>query len=64
MNEILLESCDFDVTDQKAAFQIIADIVAPKMDVSKVTVLKSLLTREKAAKTALIKGIDIPHVIL
>ena len=64
MNEILLESYDFDVTDQKAAFQIIADIVASKMEVSKVTVLKSLLTREKIANTALVKGIAIPHVIL
>lgn len=64
MNEILLESYDIDVTDQKAAFQIIADIVAPKMEVSKVTVLKSLLTREKAANTALVKGIAIPHIIL
>ena len=64
MNEILLESYDFDVTDQKAAFQIIADIVAPKMEVSKVTVLKSLLTREKTANTALVKGIAIPHIIL
>ena len=64
MNEILLDSCDFDVTDQKAAFQIIADIVAPKMEVSKVTVLRSLSTREKTANTALIKGIAIPHVIL
>ncbi len=64
MNEILLESCDFDVTDQKAAFQIVADIVASKMDVSKVTVLKSLSTREKIANTALVKGIAIPHVIL
>ena len=64
MNEILLESYDFDVTDQKAAFQIIADIVASKMEVSKVTVLKSLLTREKIANTALVKGIAIPHIIL
>ncbi len=64
MNEILLDSCDFDVTDQKAAFQIIADIVASKIDVSKVTVLRSLSTREKTANTALIKGIAIPHVIL
>ena len=64
MNEVLLKSCDIDVTDQKAAFQIIADIVAPKMDVSKVTVLKSLLTREKAANTALVKGLAIPHIIL
>ena len=64
MNEILLESYDFDVTDQKAAFQIIVDIVASKMDVSKVTVLRSLSTREKTANTALIKGIAIPHVIL
>ena len=64
MNEILLESYDFDVTDQKAAFQIIADIVAPKMEVSKVTVLKSLSTREKIANTALVKGIAIPHIIL
>ena len=64
MNEILLESCDFDVTDQKAAFQIIAGIVASKMDVSKVTVLKSLSTREKIANTALVKGIAIPHIIL
>lgn len=64
MNEILLESYDFDVTDQKAAFQIIADIVAPKMEVSKVTVLKSLLMREKAANTALVKGLAIPHIIL
>ena len=64
MNEILLESYDFDVTDQKAAFQIIADIVASKMEVSKVTVLKSLLTREKIANTVLVKGIAIPHVIL
>ena len=64
MNEILLESCDFDVTDQKAAFQIVADIVASKMDVSKVTVLKSLSTREKIANTALVKGIAIPHIIL
>lgn len=64
MNEILLESYDFDVTDQKAAFQIIAGIVASKMDVSKVTVLKSLSTREKIANTALVKGIAIPHIIL
>ena len=64
MNEILLDSCDFDVKDQKAAFQIIADIVASKIDVSKVTVLRSLSTREKTANTALIKGIAIPHVIL
>ena len=64
MNEILLKSCDIDVTDQKAAFQIIADIVASKMDVSKVTVLRSLSTREKTANTALVKGIAIPHVIL
>ncbi|MCX0290230.1 PTS sugar transporter subunit IIA [Lactobacillus kullabergensis] len=64
MNEILLESCDFDVTDQKAAFQIIAGIVASKMFVSKKTVLKSLSTREKIANTALVKGIAIPHVIL
>lgn len=64
MNEILLESYDIDVTDQKAAFQIIAGIVASKMDVSKVTVLKSLSTREKIANTALVKGIAIPHIIL
>ena len=64
MNEILLESYDFDVTDQKAAFQIIAGIVASKIDVSKVTVLKSLSTREKIANTALVKGIAIPHIIL
>ena len=64
MNEVLLKSCDIDVTDQKAAFQIIVDIVASKMDVSKVTVLRSLSTREKTANTALIKGIAIPHVIL
>lgn len=64
MNEVLLKSCDIDVTDQKAAFQIIAGIVASKMDVSKVTVLKSLSTREKIANTALVKGIAIPHVIL
>ena len=64
MNEILLESCDFEVTDQKAAFQIIAGIVASKMDVSKITVLKSLSTREKIANTALVKGIAIPHIIL
>ena len=64
MNEILLESCDFDVTDQKAAFQIVADIVASKMFVSKGTVLKSLSTREKIANTALVKGIAIPHIIL
>ena len=64
MNEILLDSCDFDVTDQKTAFQIIADIVASKMDVSKITVLKSLSTREKIANTALVKGIAIPHIIL
>ena len=64
MNEILLESYDFDVTDQKAAFQIIAGIVASKMDVSKITVLKSLSTREKIANTALVKGIAIPHIIL
>ena len=64
MNEILLESYDFDVTDQKAAFQIIAGIVVSKMDVSKVTVLKSLSTREKIANTALVKGIAIPHIIL
>ena len=64
MNEILLESCDFDVTDQKTAFQIIAGIVASKMFVSKKTVLKSLSTREKIANTALVKGIAIPHVIL
>ena len=64
MNEILLDSCDIDVTDQKAAFQIIAGIVASKMDVSKVTVLKSLSTREKIANTALVKGIAIPHIIL
>ena len=64
MNEVLLKSCDIDVTDQKAAFQIIADIVAPKMEVSKITVLRSLSTREKTANTALIKGIAIPHVIL
>ncbi len=64
MNEILLESCDFEVTDQKAAFQIIAGIVTSKMDVSKVTVLKSLSTREKIANTALVKGIAIPHIIL
>lgn len=64
MNEVLLESYDFDVTDQKAAFQIIAGIVASKMDVSKVTVLKSLSTREKIANTALVKGIAIPHIIL
>ncbi|WP_419513457.1 PTS sugar transporter subunit IIA [Lactobacillus kimbladii] len=64
MNEVLLKSCDIDVTDQKAAFQIIAGIVASKMDVSKVTVLKSLSTREKIANTALVKGIAIPHIIL
>lgn len=64
MNEVLLKSSDIDVTDQKAAFQIIVDIVASKMDVSKVTVLRSLSTREKTANTALIKGIAIPHVIL
>lgn len=64
MNEILLKSCDIDVTDQKAAFQIIAGIVASKMDVSKITVLKSLSTREKIANTALVKGIAIPHIIL
>ncbi|AWM75613.1 PTS sugar transporter subunit IIA [Lactobacillus kullabergensis] len=64
MNEVLLKSCDIDVTDQKAAFQIIVDIVASKMDVSKVTVLRSLSTREKTANTALVKGIAIPHVIL
>ena len=64
MNEILLKSCDFDVTDQKAAFQIVADIVASKMFVSKATVLKSLSTREKIANTALVKGIAIPHIIL
>ena len=64
MNEILLESCDFDVTDQKTAFQIIAGIVASKMFVSKETVLKSLSTREKIANTALVKGIAIPHIIL
>ena len=64
MNEVLLKSCDIDVTGQKAAFQIIAGIVASKMDVSKVSVLKSLSTREKIANTALVKGIAIPHVIL
>lgn len=64
MKEVLLKSCDIDVTDQKAAFQIIAGIVASKMDVSKVTVLKSLSTREKIANTALVKGIAIPHIIL
>ena len=64
MNEVLLKSCDIDVTDQKAAFQIIAGIVASKMDVSKITVLKSLSTREKIANTALVKGIAIPHIIL
>ena len=64
MNEILLESFDMNVTNQNEAFQIIATMVGRKMNVSKVAVFKSLLTREKAANTALVKGVAIPHIIL
>lgn len=64
MNEILLESFDMNVTNQNEAFQIIATMVSRKMNVSKVAVFKSLLTREKAANTALVKGVAIPHIIL
>ena len=64
MNEILLESFDMNVTNQNEAFQIIATIIGRKMNVSKVAVFKSLLTREKAANTALVKGVAIPHIIL
>ena len=39
-------------------------MVSRKMNVSKVAVFKSLLTREKAANTALVKGVAIPHIIL
>ena len=64
MTEILLKTCDRNLTDQRIAFQVIAGIVARKMNVRKETVLQSLSTREKIANTALVKGVAIPHIIL
>ncbi|WP_294602929.1 PTS sugar transporter subunit IIA [uncultured Lactobacillus sp.] len=64
MTEILLKTCDRDLTNQRIAFQVIAGIVACKMNVRKETVLQSLSTREKIANTALVKGVAIPHIIL
>lgn len=64
MRADLFKSQKISVTDKKTAFTKMASVVAQIMQTSKQEVLASMVERERAADTALVAGLAIPHVIL